>query len=359
MLTSHFYHEIIRKIIISFGTLFNGIEIKHQDKNDNTFSVFNVPISYGPTQKFLARIEQSRDLRSPGKPAGAITLPRMSFEMIGVEYDSSRKISTMQTFKAVNKDTNKLIKGYMPVPYNINMQLSILTKLNEDALEILEQILPYFQPSFNLTVNLTNTIGETRDIPIVLEAIQMDDNYEGDFLTRRALIYTLNFTCKAYLYGPINATTDGLIKKVQVDYMQGTDNLKTPDRQLRYTAVPIAIKDYDNDDTARTGEVFDDQVTAFTVSDATPFVSNSYIQIDEEVMRIKSKSGQRLHVERGEYGTVAVPHDIDVQINAITIQDDAYVEANLDEDDFGFGETRTEYQDGQVYSISQSRDSDL
>jgi hypothetical protein len=359
MLTSHFYHEIIRKIIISFGTLFNGIEIKHQDKNDNTFSVFNVPISYGPTQKFLARLEQSRDLRSPGKPAGAITLPRMSFEMIGVEYDSSRKISTMQTFKAVNKDTNKLIKGYMPVPYNINMQLSILTKLNEDALQILEQILPYFQPSFNLTVNLTNTIGETRDIPIVLEAIQMDDNYEGDFLTRRALIYTLNFTCKAYLYGPINATTDGLIKKVQVDYMQGTDNLKTPDRQLRYTAVPIAIKDYDNDDTARTGEVFNDQVTAFTVSDATPFVSNSYIQIDEEVMRIKSKSGQRLHVERGEYGTVAVPHDIDVQINAITIQDDAYVEANLDEDDFGFGETRTEYQDGQVYSISQSRDSDL
>lgn len=359
MLTSHFYHEIIRKIIISFGTLFNGIEIKHQDKNDNTFSVFNVPISYGPTQKFLARLEQSRDLRSPGKPAGAITLPRMSFEMIGVEYDSSRKISTMQTFKAVNKDTNKLIKGYMPVPYNINMQLSILTKLNEDALQILEQILPYFQPSFNLTVNLTNTIGETRDIPIVLEAIQMDDNYEGDFLTRRALIYTLNFTCKAYLYGPINATTDGLIKKVQVDYMQGTDNLKTPDRQLRYTAVPIAIKDYDNDDTARTGEVFDDQVTAFTVSDATPFVSNSYIQIDEEVMRIKSKSGQRLHVERGEYGTVAVPHDIDVQINAITIQDDAYVEANLDEDDFGFGETRTEYQDGQVYSVSQSRDSDL
>tara|TARA_B100001142_G_C14343387_1_gene658896 strand:- start:968 stop:2047 length:1080 start_codon:yes stop_codon:yes gene_type:complete len=359
MLTSHFYHEIIRKIIISFGTLFNGIEIKHQDKNDNTFSVFNVPISYGPTQKFLARLEQSRDLRSPGKPAGAITLPRMSFEMIGVEYDSSRKISTMQTFKAVNKDTNKLIKGYMPVPYNINMQLSILTKLNEDALQILEQILPYFQPSFNLTVNLTNTIGETRDIPIVLEAIQMDDNYEGDFLTRRALIYTLNFTCKAYLYGPINATTDGLIKKVQVDYMQGTDNLKTPDRQLRYTAVPIAIKDYDNDDTARTGEVFDDQVTAFTVSDATPFVSNSYIQIDEEVMRIKSKSGQRLHVERGEYGTVAVPHDIDVQINAITIQDDAYVEANLDEDDFGFGETRTEYRDGQVYSISQSRDSDL
>ena len=158
MLTSHFYHEIIRKIIISFGTLFNGIEIKHQDKNDNTFSVFNVPISYGPTQKFLARLEQSRDLRSPGKPAGAITLPRMSFEMIGVEYDSSRKISTMQTFKAVNKDTNKLIKGYMPVPYNINMQLSILTKLNEDALEILEQILPYFQPSFNLTVNLTDTI---------------------------------------------------------------------------------------------------------------------------------------------------------------------------------------------------------
>jgi len=359
MLSSHFYHEIIRKVIISFGTLFNGIEIKHQDKNDNTFSVINVPISYGPTQKFLARLEQSRDLRSPGKPAGALTLPRMSFEMIGVQYDASRKISTMQTFKAVNKESNKLIKGYMPVPYNINMQLSILTKLNEDALQILEQILPYFQPSFNLTVNLSDTIGESRDIPITLEAIQMDDNYEGDFLTRRALIYTLNFTCKAYLYGPINPTTDGLIKKVQVDYMQGTENIKTPNRQLRYTAVPVAIKDYDNDDTARTGEVFNEIVTAFAVSDSTPFIENTYIQVDDEVMRIKSKSGQRLHVSRGEYGTSAVPHDIDVPINAITAQDDSFVESNLDDDDFGFGETRTEFMDGQVYSISQSRDSDL
>ena len=158
-------------------------------------------------------MEQSRDLRSPGKPAGALTLPRMSFEMIGVTYDASRKVSTMQTFKAVNKETNKLIKGYMPVPYNINMQLSILTKLNEDALQILEQILPYFQPSFNLTVNLTDVIGEARDIPITLEGIQMDDNYEGDFLTRRALIYTLNFTCKAYLYGPINPTTGWTYQK--------------------------------------------------------------------------------------------------------------------------------------------------
>ena len=133
--------------------------------------------------------------------------------MIGVTYDASRKVSTMQTFKAVNKETNKLIKGYMPVPYNINMQLSILTKsLMRMLLQILEQILPYFQPSFNLTVNLTDVIGESLDIPITLEGIQMDDNYEGDFLTRRALIYTLNFTCKAYLYGPINPTTDGLIK---------------------------------------------------------------------------------------------------------------------------------------------------
>ena len=201
MLTNHFYHEIIRKTIVSFGTLFNNIEIQHTDKAGKVVSVVKVPISYGPQQKFLARITQGRDY-SDGVGT-TLTLPRMAFEVMGMNYDSTRKVSTMQTFKAVNKKTNKLIKGYMPVPYNINMQLSILAKLNEDAIQILEQILPYFQPAFNLTIDLVDVIGEKRDMPITLEGIQMEDNYEDDFLTRRALTYTLNFTSKTYLFGPI------------------------------------------------------------------------------------------------------------------------------------------------------------
>ena len=354
MLTNHFYHEIIRKTIVSFGTLFNNIEIQHTDKAGKTVSVIKVPVSYGPTQKFLARLEQGRDYNEG--VASALTLPRMSFEVIGLQYDSTRKVSTMQTFKSVNKTTNKMIKGYMPVPYNISMQLSILAKLNEDAIQILEQILPYFQPAFNLTIDLVNIIGEKRDMPITLESINMEDNYEDDYLTRRALIYTLNFNCKTFLFGPINNSSEGLIKKVQVDYTTDTANLKTAPRQVRYQAVPVAVKDYTSDDTARTNEVFNEKVTSFSVSSSTPFNKGDYIQIDEEKMLITSKSGQRLTVKRGEYGSTPVPHDIDIPIHAITIQD---TEQIVDGDDFGFGETKTEFADGQVFSISQQTDSDL
>ena len=186
MFGTYFYHEILRKTIIAFGTLFNNIEIKHKDTSGNGFSQLKVPIAYGPMQKFLARIEQSPNLRKEV----AITLPRMAFEMVGISYDPTRKSSTMQTFKVVDQNNNKITKAFMPVPYNVNIRLSIMTKLNEDALQIVEQILPYFQPHFNLTVNLVEQIGETRDIPMVLNSIQMDDDYEGDFTTRRSLVYT-------------------------------------------------------------------------------------------------------------------------------------------------------------------------
>lgn len=354
MLTNHFYHEIIRKTIVSFGTLFNNIEIQHTDKAGKVVSVIKVPISYGPQQKFLARITQGRDY-SDGVGT-TLTLPRMAFEVMGMNYDSTRKVSTMQTFKAVNKKTNKMIKGYMPVPYNINMQLSILAKLNEDAIQILEQILPYFQPAFNLTIDLVDIIGEKRDMPITLEGIQMEDNYEDDFLTRRALTYTLNFTCKTYLFGPIANNSEGLIKKVQADYYTDTSNTKTAPRQIRYQAVPAAIKDYNQDDTARTNEAFDTVKTEFDVNSAVPFRKGDYIQIDEEKMLISSITGNRLKVKRGQYTSTIKPHDINVPINIINVQDTAQV---IEGDDFGFGETYTEYSDGAVYSVAQGTDSDL
>ena len=354
MLTNHFYHEIIRKTIVSFGTLFNNIEIQHTDKAGKVVSVIKVPISYGPQQKFLARITQGRDY-SDGVGT-TLTLPRMAFEVMGMNYDSTRKVSTMQTFKAVNKKTNKMIKGYMPVPYNINMQLSILAKLNEDAIQILEQILPYFQPAFNLTIDLVDVIGEKRDMPITLEGIQMEDSYEDDFLTRRALTYTLNFTCKTYLFGPIANNSEGLIKKVQADYYTDTSNTKTAPRQVRYQAVPAAIKDYNQDDTARTNEAFDTVKTEFDVNSAVPFRKGDYIQIDEEKMLISSITGNRLKVKRGQYTSTIKPHDINVTINIINVQDTSQV---IEGDDFGFGETYTEYSDGSVYSVAQGTDSDL
>ena len=241
MLGTYYYHEIIRKTIISFGTLFNQIYIRHKDANDSDYSEMRVPLAYGPTQKFLARLEQQADLNKPVQ----ITLPRMSFEMISIKYDPSRKSGVTQTFKA--SDGQSLKKVFMPVPYNIGFELNVLTKLNDDALQIVEQILPYFQPAFTLTVDLVDSIGEKRDIPVVLENVSFQDDYEGDFSTRRSLIYTFQFTAKTYLFGPIAASTDGLIKKVQVDTYTSTD-VASAKREMRYTVEPDPIDAEPDDD---------------------------------------------------------------------------------------------------------------
>ena len=242
MLGTYYYHEIMRKTIVAFGTLFNQIYIRHDDRSGNTYSDLKVPLAYGPSQKFLARLEQQEDLNKPVQ----ITLPRMSFEMNNIQYDSTRKVGITQTFKAVDKNTSAVKKVFMPVPYNVGFELNILTKLNDDALQIVEQILPYFQPSFNVTIDLIDSIGEKRDVPVVLDSISFQDDYEGDFSTRRALIYTLRFTAKTYLFGPVADSSEGLIKKVQVDYYADT-NTQTAKREMRYTATPKALTDQNND----------------------------------------------------------------------------------------------------------------
>jgi hypothetical protein len=241
MLGTYFYHQNIRKTIVAFGNLFNTIIIKHKDGNDDDYSELRVPLAYGPTQKFLARLEQQADLNKPV----AITLPRMSFEMNSIKYDPSRKSGISQSFKA--SDGNNIKKVFMPVPYNIGFELNIMAKLNDDVLQIVEQILPFFQPAFTVTVDMVDTIGEKKDIPIVLDDISFRDDYEGDFSTRRILLYTLQFTAKTYLFGPITDSTDNLIKKVQVD-MYSTTDVKTAKREMRYTVTPDPIDAGPDDD---------------------------------------------------------------------------------------------------------------
>jgi hypothetical protein len=241
MLGTYYYHEIIRKTIIGFGTLFNDIHIRHAGEGGTNHSEIKVPLAYGPSQKFLARIQQQADLNK----AVQITMPRMSFEMTNISYDATRKSSLVQTFKACD-DGSRAKKVFMPVPYNIGFELNILSKLNDDSLQILEQILPYFQPHFNLTIDLVDSIGEKRDIPIILESIGFQDDYEGNFDTRRALIHTLQFTAKTYLFGPVADSSDGLIRKVQVDMYTSTD-VKTAKREVRYTVTPTSKIDRNDD----------------------------------------------------------------------------------------------------------------
>ena len=336
----YFYHEILRKTIISFGTLFNGLTIKHSDSDGDTASVIRVPLSYGPTQKFLARLEQSPDLNKSVQ----ITLPRMSFEFIGMQYDPTRKVTTTQTFlSGVSSDKATEKKTYMPVPYNMNFELSLMCKLNDDALQLVEQIVPYFQPAYSLSVDLVSTIGEKRDIPVVLESINMVDEYEGDYTTRRVLLYTLRFSAKTYLFGPVSSVTDDIIKKVSIGYIaadSSSADSRTGGRDLTYSVTPRATKNYDGVITTNLTNDISLADVRFRVGDSSAIPENTYIVIDNESMYVDKKvdADNELVVLRGQDGTTAAGHVSGADVGRITSADNELIEVG---DDFGFDSTWT------------------
>ena len=229
-----FYHETVRSIIVGFGTLFNDIHVVRKNNSGVVTQSMKVPLAYGPKQKWLQRLDQDAGLDSKV----AITLPRLGFEIQDLAYDPARKLNRVQKFKKVKSssdDTNKIDSQYMPVPYNLNIQLYAMAKNSDDALQIVEQVLPYFQPDYTLTIKDMEAMGIARDIPIVLNSINYEDSYRGDYAERRAIIYTLDFTTKFYLYGPV--TSSKVIKTVQVD--QYTDMPSAaPKREQRYTVTP-------------------------------------------------------------------------------------------------------------------------
>ena len=232
MLGQQFYHETIRKIVVAFGTMFNNIQLVRKDNDGNIVQSMKVPLAYGPRQKFLVRLREDPDLTKQV----AITLPRLGFEIRNLSYDSTRKLNRVQKFrKTKSSKSNALDVQFMPVPYNLEFELYILSKNSDDALQIVEQILPYFQPDYTLTVNDMADMGIKRDVPIVLNSITYEDDYEGDFATRRSIIYSMSFTSKFYLYGPVTSTS--IIKTVQVDQYS---DVKTaiPAREQRLVVTP-------------------------------------------------------------------------------------------------------------------------
>tara|TARA_Y100001963_G_scaffold160042_1_gene267334 strand:+ start:20632 stop:21450 length:819 start_codon:yes stop_codon:yes gene_type:complete len=246
MLGQQFYHETIRRMVVTFGTIFNNIHLVRKDNNGNVVQKMKVPLAYGPQAKFIRRLDQDANLDSKV----AITLPRLGFEIQNLAYDSARKLNRVQKFKKTKSSTTKQVDSqFMPVPYNLDFELYAMAKQSDDALQIIEQIVPYFQPDYTVTINDMADMGIKRDVPIILNSINYEDNYRGDFNERRAIIYTLNFTCKFYLYGPV--TSDKVIKQVQVD--QYTDMpVNAPAREQRYTVTPkpstATAADVDSDD---------------------------------------------------------------------------------------------------------------
>ena len=324
----YFYNEIFRSVIIGFGSLFNGIEIKKSS------SIIKVPLAYGPTQKFLARMQQEADLNKPV----SITLPRMAFEFLGLQYDPTRKSTQTQTIINQTPDGSEVKRNYLPVPYNMRFELSIMTKLNDDMLQITEQILPYFQPAYQLPINFLGNLKEKRDIPIQLDNITMEDDYEGNFDTRRALIYTLQFTAKTTLFGPISDVTGKVIKKTSIGYVAGSSAPGvSAERDLSYTTTARATKDYTGDVRTLIAENVDLLETVIEVDDGTKITAGKYVYIGQEEMLVDSVTGNKMTVKRAQDNTSVQNHVKGAQVFGIDYtaakEDSALIQFG---DDFGF-----------------------
>ena len=258
MFGEHFYHKQIRNTVIAFGTIFNNIHIKRLDSSGNPLQSLKVPLSYSPKEKFIARLEQQTSLTGSDSSV-AITLPRMAFDITGYAYDPSRKLNKNQKVGVVttNEDTTKLNAQYSPVPYDVSFELNVFTANSDDGLQIIEQILPYFQPDYTVTMIESTTMDTKRDIPFILESVNYEDTYAGDLTTTRRITYTIGFTAKIYLYGPIS--TGAVIKTVSADLYDNTSD-QSPFRKERVTVTPNPTS-ADKDDTytyTTTLDFFDD-----------------------------------------------------------------------------------------------------
>lgn len=212
MFGGHFYHATMRKSVAVFGTMFNNINVIRKDGSGGILNTVKVPLAYGPKQKFLARLDQEAGFDAPL----AIKLPRMAFEITSLELDTTQKVGKLNKIvESHGSDVTKkkTIKHY--TSYDIGMSLYIMAKNQDDGLQIVEQILPYFQPEYTVSITPVDGFAHKQDVPIILTSVNIDDQYEGEFTERRVLIYQLDFTMKMKFYGP---TADvGLIREVNVD----------------------------------------------------------------------------------------------------------------------------------------------
>jgi hypothetical protein len=207
MFGQHFYNKNIRNIVVLFGTVFNDINIQRTKSDGTVERQLKVPIAYGPSEKFLAKLNQKDN---------SYSIPRMSFEITDYAYDPTRKLQTTKKYKKVkDASVTELNTIYNPVPYDFNITLTVMVRYSDDGSQILEQILPFFTPEFHVAMNEMSTMGIVRDIPIILNSVTTEDTYEGDFITRRALLHTLEFTVKAHIYG--KTSDQGIIREVDAN----------------------------------------------------------------------------------------------------------------------------------------------
>jgi len=237
-----YYHEILKRTVIGFGSMFNDIYLIRRNKVGEIKQKMKIPLSYGPKEKFLARLREDPNLSK----SVAISLPRIGFELGSFSYDSTRKLNKINTVKIPKSTNDKAIsKQFSPVPYTVSFELFVMVKNSDDGIQIIEQILPTFSPSYTMTIKDSSELKNVQDVPIVLDSVSYEDSYEGDFVSRRAIVYTLSFSASIQLYGPV--TSQGVIKKVDTS-MYADVPVNSPNRKQTYSVEPDPVTATENDD---------------------------------------------------------------------------------------------------------------
>tara|TARA_Y100000593_G_scaffold49176_1_gene92574 strand:+ start:4190 stop:5128 length:939 start_codon:yes stop_codon:yes gene_type:complete len=312
MFGTYFYHQTSRKMVVGFGTLFNSLEVQRTNSSDEVTEVIKIPLSYGPKDKMLTRISGDPNLN----PKVALTVPRMGFELLSMTYDGTRKLNTMGRTVKGGSTAQTLKKQFNPVPYNWEFSLYIFVKNAEDGTQILEQILPFFTPDFTFSMTLISSMSIKHDIPLILNSVTSEDTYEGDFATRRSIIWTLSFTMKGYLY-PNIVDNSAVIKDVTVD---------THIMSEKQPADPI-----------------------YFISEDSTAYSKNYLVLDKH--EIDDATRIRVLTEDSSDATAAAPTVS--RTNVVPKVSDV----DITDDDFGFSETFSFYPHGVTYDPVSGTDS--
>jgi len=347
MFGTHFYHETIKRSVSIFGTLFNNIYCKKIKEDGTVLSQQLVPISYGPKQKFLARLTE--DAKERDLNFTSINLPRMAFELTGFEYDATRQQNKLIRHSKSSLETDGVNRGYQynPAPYNLNFTLSVLAKNMSDALQIVEQILPYFQPEYTVTMKMIDDMSDVRDVPITLNSVGLEDTYEGSFEERRVIEYTLEFTMKIYFFGPVYTGT--VIKNVvEREYINTDISGQFTTSQINESGLVKEVKHYEP-------AFAETSSTAVTSTATVPFATaiNSKISVGDEVF------GTNLTPNPTVSSIASDRLSIDLS-SAVTLGENTklkFVGSVEPSDTFVVAETVTFYDDGSKESFSETDDS--
>ena len=345
MFGQRFYNQTTRRYVAVFGTLFNDIQIGRSNNAGVEQQRVTVPINYAPMQKLLARLEQDPNLDQP-----AITLPRMSFEMTGMQYNPTRKLpsSTRQT-KSISANDSALTTLFTPAPYDLEFQLNIMTKYTEDGTKILEQILPYFKPDVTVSVKMIDTMDFYVDIPVVLNSVSAEDTYEGDFTERRVISYALEFTMKLYFFGPVY-TGDVIKSVVERDYINQTSGTFTT-TQIDGAGLVKEVKHYE--------PAFAEIVSADTLgtSNTYTFASaiNSKISVGDEIFGFRTAVGNVVVATISEDRRTITANEPNAISKGDTLKFVGSVQPN---DTFVVAENVTFYDDGTISTFADDKVTD-